>query len=202
MLFYRTIDKKTLELLRSLDQKGFLKEFYLAGGTALALQIGHRKSIDLDFFISQEFDTESLFFSLKKLYKTEIIIKTAGSLTAIINDVNVSFIKYDYPLLNPIIRTDDINVISIKDIGAMKLSAIANRGAKKDFYDIYFLIKKVGLEGLFECFDKKFNQSQHFQALKSLTYFADADEEPNPVLIKKVGWNNVKDFIKKSVREL
>ncbi len=202
MLFYKTINQETLALLGSLDQKGLLKQFYLAGGTALSLQIGHRKSIDLDFFSNKKFDTEDLYYKLKELYKTELLIKTTGSLTAIVNGVNISFLFYDYPLICPVFRKDEINLSSIKDIGAMKLSAIANRGAKKDFYDIYFLTKRIKLKELFECFDKKFSSSQRFQALKSLTYFVDAEEDPDPVLFKKVSWKKVKKSIKKAVREL
>lgn len=202
MLQYRTVDPTTLELLRRLMSLNELQDFFLVGGTALALQLGHRISIDIDLFTQKDFDTKSLFSNLEKQFK--IIDLTEGTNTLNFNivypeksnnSIKIDLIKYPYPLLNPILEINELRLLSIEDIIPMKLSAIAGRGSKKDFYDIFYLLKSYSIYKMFEFFKRKFPNTNEFHILKSLTYFEDAEIEPNPQMIEKTDWKTVKSKI-------
>jgi predicted nucleotidyltransferase component of viral defense system len=179
-----------------------LQDFFLVGGTALSLHIGHRISVDIDMFTLVEFDNDEIILWLTKQFTIASITRSRSSLSFdVICDteknevIEVDLIKYSYPLIKPVMETDGIRLLSIEDIIAMKLSAIAGRGAKKDFYDIFFLLKKYSLKVMIEYFEFKFPHTNTFQVLKSLTYFNDADLEPDPITIEKVEWNTVKKTI-------
>jgi len=111
------------------------------------------------------------------------------------NVIKIDLIKYAYPLINPIVEVDKIRLLSVEDIIPMKLSAVAGRGSKKDFYDIFYLLKSYSLDKMFELFRKKFPNTNEFHILKSLTYFEDAEIEPNPQMTEKTDWDNVKTKI-------
>ncbi|MCD4706630.1 MAG: nucleotidyl transferase AbiEii/AbiGii toxin family protein [Candidatus Sabulitectum sp.] len=199
MLQYRTIYPTTLEFLKELMLLPYLQDFFLAGGTALALQIGHRISVDIDMFTLDDFDTETLISKLNKQFALINITEKQNALSFDMacygreNDtVEVDLITYSYPLIKPILTIDKIRLLSVEDIIAMKLSAVAGRGSKKDFYDIFYLLKSYRLEQMFSLFEKKFPDTNKFHILKSLTYFDDADLEPNPQTIEKIEWERVK----------
>jgi predicted nucleotidyltransferase component of viral defense system len=209
MLQYTAVIPATLGLLKNLMQKKSLANFNLVGGTALALQLGHRLSIDLDLFTLSDFDTAEILDELQKELKFDIVLQKNNSLILnveypINSDslVKVDILKYPYALINKIIEFDGIRLVTIEDIIPMKLSAIANRGAKKDFYDIYFLLKRMTLKEMLDLFSQKFPGLNHFHLLKSLIYFDDADEEANPKVFMKASWEQVKTKIEKSVHEL
>ena len=202
MLQYRTVYPKTLELLKKLMMLSELQDFFLVGGTALALQLGHRISIDIDLFIQKDFDTKKLFSILNKQFEISDLTEETNTLNFNIifpkksdNIIKIDLIKYSYPLINPILEFDKIRLLSIEDIIPMKLSAIAGRGSKKDFYDIFYLLKSYSLDKMFELFKRKFPNTNEFHILKSLTYFEDAEIEPNPQMIEKTNWNIVKTKI-------
>jgi len=202
MLQYRTVYPKTLELLKKLMIIPELQDFFLVGGTALALQLGHRISIDIDLFTQKNFDTKKLFLKLNNNFDILDLTENANTLNFNIifpeksdNIVKIDLIKYSYPLINPILEFDKIRLLSVEDIIPMKLSAIAGRGSKKDFYDIYYLLKSHSLGRMFELFEIKFPNTNEFQILKSLTYFEDAEIEPNPQMVEKTDWNSVKTKI-------
>ncbi len=109
--------------------------------------------------------------------------------------VEVDLLKFSYPFLKPIVKEGNIRMLAMEDIAAMKLSAIAGRGSKKDFYDIYYLLHKFDLEELFGFFAGKFPTTNTFQIIKSLTYFDDADVEPDPITYEPVDWELVKRTI-------
>ncbi len=207
MLQYRTVYPKTLELLKELMELEDLQHFFLVGGTALALQLGHRISVDIDLFTQFDFDTSKLFNKLSS--KFEISDKTEDVNTLNINIVlgetgsivKVDLIKYSYPLINPIIKTDNIRLLSVEDIIPMKLSAVAGRGSKKDFYDIYYLLKRYSFDKMFDLFEQKFKNTNKFHILKSLTYFDDAEIEPDPQTVKSLDWDIVKQEILKKTNE-
>lgn len=208
MLQYRTVNPTTLELLKKLMEIDELQNFFLVGGTALALQLGHRISIDIDLFTEMNFDTNKIFEKLNSIFK--ISDKSEGKNTLNINIIfpdntenfiKVDLIKYPYPLLNPIIELDNIRLLSIEDIIPMKLSAVAGRGSKKDFYDIYYLLQKYTFSQMFELFELKFVNSNKFHILKSLTYFEDADIEPNPNTFEKLDWKKIKQTIIKKTNK-
>jgi len=207
MLQHRAIYPETLELLKKLMKISELQDFFLVGGTALALQIGHRISVDIDLFTQNDFSTAKLFGTLNSKFqlthKTEDINTLNINIVAdkAENKVKVDFIKYAYPLLNPIIETEGIRMLSIEDIIPMKLSAISGRGSKKDFYDIYYLLGQYSLKQMFDLFEQKFVNANKFHVIKSLTYFEDAEIEPNPITIEKTNWVKIKKAITTHVNE-
>jgi len=203
MLHYKTVEPDTLELLNSLMQNPHLKQFVLVGGTALSLQIGHRKSVDLDLFTISDFKTENLVPLLLKNYDLQPTLQLPQTLICKINEIKVDFIRFKYSFIRPIIETDGIRLLSVDDIAAMKLDAITGRGRKKDFFDLYYLLKIYDIPKLFELFLEKYPFQTTFHVAKSLSYFVDAENDPEPlVLDKKVTWEKVKKAICKEIRKL
>ncbi len=157
MLQYRTVYPETLELLKKLMLVSELQDFFLVGGTALALQLGHRISIDINLFTHNDFDTKELFLKLNTQFEISNLTENTNTLNFNItfpekseNIIKIDLIKYSYPLINPIIKFDGIRLLSVEDIIPMKLSAVAGRGSKKDFYDIYKLLKSYSINKMFE----------------------------------------------------
>jgi len=203
-MFKRVISETTRQNLVKLNQSLILKNFYLAGGTGLALQLGHRISIDLDFFSIKKFNPELLAIQIKELGKFSIESKAEGTLHGILNGVKITFLYYPYPLLYPFKEFERVNVADYLDIACMKLNAISSRGSKKDFIDFYFICKKISLKKIFKLFEKKykevdFNMTHIF---KSLCYFEQADKEPLPKMFDEVSWTNVKKFFRENVKDL
>ena len=184
------------QTLTLLSAQPTLKSFYLAGGTALALRWGHRTSVDLDFFSSDVVNEEGLLSSLQQISGIKVISRSPETLHLHIGATKVSFIGYHYPVLFPMQQYHGVSVADPRDIAAMKLSAIASRGTKRDFVDLYVLSEKYGLDELLRIFQQKFAQTEYnpFHILKSLTYFADADKEPMPHLLRPIAWEQIKQF--------
>lgn len=206
MLQYRTVYPRTLELLKKLMKLEELKDFFLVGETALALQLGHRISVDLDLFTQKDFDTKKMFDKLNRLFEIRDLTEETNTLNFNIvfpdkseNIIKIDLIKYSYPLIKPIIEVDTFRLLSIEDIIPMKLSAIAGRGSKKDFYDIHYLLADFNFEQMFDLFERKFPNTNKFHILKSLTYFEDADLEPNPQTIENENWSDIKNEITKQI---
>lgn len=195
--------RKDLEIL---TRAGIISGFYLAGGTALAFLLSHRESYDLDFFREYEFDENALVAKLEKAGTFSLEKKETGTVRGAFGRTLVSFFHYPYPLLEePSIR-DGIPLASCVDIACMKLDALASRGARRDFIDLYFLLHEpqFSLGKLLQFFGKKY-ASLNFNVLhikKGLVYFADADAEPMPRLIRPVEWQAVKDFFIAEMRAL
>lgn len=203
MLHLATIEPVTLGLLKSLMAKNYLEQFVLVGGTALALQIGHRKSIDLDMFTILDLDTDVLLDSLKKEYQVTERIKTKGSLISDIEGIKVDFIRFKYSFAYPIKEMDGIRLLAVEDIAPMKIDAISGRGSKKDFYDLYFLLERFSLEEILALYSAKYQHSTLFHVIKSLTWFEDAEPQTPPdILDKKVTWDKVKKRILQAVTKL
>ncbi|MCD4698631.1 MAG: nucleotidyl transferase AbiEii/AbiGii toxin family protein [Bacteroidales bacterium] len=203
MLQTRTIEPATLGLLKKLMSVPYLDQFYLVGGTALALQLGHRMSVDIDLFTINNFDSYELIETLNKEYEISIESESANMLITYINNIKVDFVKMGYPLLYKPILSDNIRMLEIRDIAAMKLKAIMQRGSKKGFFDIYFFLQQMTLESLLQLFKKKFEQYELFYIIKSLTYFNDAENYADPIVFdKNVTWAKVKSLIYKEVKKL
>jgi len=181
-----------------------LDDFVLVGGTSLALQIGHRASVDLDFFTLNEFETDDIIALLEEHYSAfHINYKGKNTLIVEINNIKVDFIRFRYQFQNPVIIIDNFRLLTIEDIALMKLDAINGRGRKKDFYDIFYLLEIFKLDDLLDKYKKMFLHDSVFQLIKSLTYFADAENDPDPKLIGgNVSWNEIKIFIQKQVAAL
>lgn len=195
MLSYKTVESNTLELLKKLTQEPFLAKTRLVGGTALALQYGHRMSIDLDFFGIIEEDSIAIKEVLSNIGKTSVFKETTNIKIYTVNGIKVDFVNYKYPWIDTIIEKDGLRLASPKDIAAMKINAIEGRGTKKDFIDMYFLLKHYSLEEILTFYAKKYPENSQFRALMSLSYFEDAEKELMPKMFCSIEWEEMKDFI-------
>ena len=199
------LDKKRIGLLKKL---GFIEKygFYLAGGTALALQIGHRDSLDFDFYTEKKFDSQKLREEFDKRFeKVQEIYIAEGTLGLEVDGIGVSFFKYPYPLIRPLEKMESIYLASKEDIAAMKIIVISQRGKRRDFIDIYFLITEFGLEKIIEFVKEKYPMFNIYVGLQGLVYFKDADEDPEKGrfrLLKEVEWEGVKDYILKETNKI
>jgi len=188
--------------LKKILQDPLFRDFFLVGGTGLALQTGHRLSDDLDLFTQSSFDPIRLVPSLQKIGKVIVTGESMNTLNCFIDKTKTDFICYSYPLISDLVYAEGIRMAGIPDIAAMKLSAVAQRGSRKDFYDIYELLNQYSLSELLKFFEKKFPPIDTFHILKSLIYFEDAEKENDPILLKKVSWKQVMQSILKNVREI
>lgn len=199
MLHYTTIDNPTLELLKRLLAVPDFRNMYLVGGTSLALQIGHRKSIDLDLFGTVDSDDIAISQILNSFGETRLIKNTLNIKIYVVNGVKVDIVNYPYPWIQAPCKDDQLRLAGKKDIAAMKLAAITGRGSKKDFIDIYFLFQEFSLHEILEFYKEKYHDGSAFLVLKSLTYFDDAEKEPQPFMLKKINWDQIKKSIVNSV---
>lgn len=192
------------ELFKLLSRQEWLKSFYLIGGTALALQIGHRRSLDFDFIIESDFCAKEIIGRLKRLGEFALFDEMENTINGLLNSVNISFLKYEYLLIRAPHKYNNIIISDILDIALMKINAISGRGSRKDFIDIYFLLNIFSLSELFEQYKNKYGLeiSNNYHLLKSLVYFEDAEKEPMPAMIKSVEWPEVKDTIIHKVRKM
>lgn len=204
-MFANVLSRERIDLLAMLSENNLLQGLYMAGGTAAALQLGHRKSEDFDFF-SAELHPETLANSLSAKTQFEISSATAGSLHGFINNVKISFLRYPYPLLFPAQSFMHVTLADIKDIALMKVVAIANRGTNKDFIDLYFICNTcISLqELLLNLFPKKYSNQSYslYHIFRSLQYFEDAEKSPPIEMLHNVEWNIVKDFFIKETERL
>ncbi len=204
-LQWQILGKKYLSILPKL---AFLKErgFYLAGGTALALQIKHRISVDFDFYIPQGFNSEEILYNFQKQCKVVTLIQIIeNTLIAKIEGIEISLFTYPYKLLKKPIETEYLNLASIEDIAAMKLIAIIQRGIRRDFIDLYFLIKLLGLKKIIQYTEEKYPPFNKYLCLQALTYFGDAEKvsiERKLTLFESITWDKIKSFITEQVREI
>ena len=185
---------KILGFTRKLD-------FYLAGGTGLALYLAHRTSIDFDFYSFRKFKDLSRYFK-----EGEIIMDSEDTFEIKVKNTNLSFFYYPYKLIRRLNSFKEIYVASIEDISAMKIIAIVQRGNFRDFIDIYFLIKKFGLKSIINWTKQKYSGYSTFLILKGLTYFEDADrtaieDEKRIKIFEKITWREIKKFIGEEVRK-
>ncbi|MFN0214244.1 MAG: nucleotidyl transferase AbiEii/AbiGii toxin family protein [Saprospiraceae bacterium] len=192
MLQYRTVSPTTLELLKGLSNDKYLGDFFLVGGTSLSLQIGHRESYDLDFFTLKPFSTEQMMQHLRLHWDSEMLSTSEHILITMTQGVKVDFVVHSYQARNPLLEIDGLRLLHREDIALMKLAAIAGRGRKRDFFDLYYLLREFPLPYLFDCYAVKYGEASVFHALRSLTYFDDAEEDADPILFEDVSWATVK----------
>lgn len=201
MLHYETIEPTTLELLKKLQHIKEFSKLRLVGGTSLALQLGHRKSIDLDLFGSLRTDEHELRDILKTIGSISILEKSKNINIVLIDKLKIDLVNYSYPWLEDAIVKDKITLASKKDIAAMKLEAICGRGTKKDFIDLYFLLNQYRLSEMMDFYKEKFSDGSDFLVLRSLSFFDDAEDEAMPEMLLPVDWNMVKKKIVNCVNE-
>ena len=200
MLFYSAIQPQTLQLLKDLQNLESLQDFILVGGTSLALQIGHRISIDLDLFAYSDKDVAPILDDINQFGRIRVVNQTRRILNLFIEDIKVDFVSYRYDFLNPPLLEDGLRLASIQDIAAMKLSAITGRGSRKDFIDLYFILNQFSLSKIFEFYNSKYPDGVDFLVFKSLTYFEDAELEPMPKMLESINWDDVKKKIIQEVK--
>ena len=203
MLSFRTIVPHTLELLRHLMAEPYLQDCRLVGGTSLALQYGHRSSVDLDMFGDVPDDDLALLDILERFgtvqgQKTSKYIKSF-----VVDAIKVDFVNYSrYPWIDDAVVEDGLRLASPKDIAAMKTYAVQNRGSKKDFIDMYFLLQHFTLEEILGFYSQKYPNYSMFRTRMSLTYFEDAENQECPKMWVDVDWKTVKESISQAVRQV
>jgi len=178
-----------------------LTNFYLSGGTALSLQLGHRESEDLDFFTQQEFNPELLQTKLATLGYLNNVEIEKNTLNLFLNEVKLQFLYYPYQLLQNPVLYQNISISSVLDVACTKLITISSRGSKKDFIDLFVILQSFTLNFLFESLDKKYKgiNYNHLHIIKSLVFFEDADIQPMPRLHIDTNWEEIKKIITQKV---
>lgn len=177
----------------------------MAGGTAAALQLGHRLSFDLDFFSPEEFKPLKVIGELERIINFQVEESTESTILGRIKDIKFSLFLYKYKVLFPLKRFLDINILDLRDIAAMKIAAISDRGVKRDFIDLYFMCKaRIELEEMLRLYDKKYGRlaSNLIHIKKSLVYFMDAEDQEMPRMLKACQWEEVKRFFEEEVKKL
>jgi predicted nucleotidyltransferase component of viral defense system len=180
-------------------------EFYLAGGTALALRLGHRVSLDLDLFSQKnplkEEQRHSLLLRLQASGKIEIMESKDGTCHLRVERTATSLFHYPYALLDPTDNWNGLRIASLQDIAAMKVGAVIGRGSRKDFVDLYGLSMEIGLETILNSAAKKFPDHSDIaiQAARAMVYFQDAEKEPMPRLLRPLAWSKVKSFFEAEI---
>lgn len=193
----QTLAKNTQRVLEKIVGSEISKDFYLAGGTALALELGHRKSDDLDWFSAKQFSNEKIKKELSEIGAFELTSEESGTIHGVLDKVKISFLEYRYGMLYPFVLFENANLADERDIAAMKIDAVSSRGSRKDFVDIYFLLKRYSISDLVGFFEEKYKNIQFnkLHILKSMVFFADAEAEPMPIMMKKVDWEEIKKTI-------
>lgn len=203
-MFEQTLPKDTKSALAVLGESKLLKNAYLAGGTALALRINHRISYDLDFFTPENFDVNIYIQKLGNI-GLKLERQSEGTILGNIKNTKFSLFYYKYPLIDKIDSYQNINIVGVKDLVAMKINAISSRCTKRDFIDLFYLAKKFSLKEMLDFYDQKFGAlaANQIHILKSLCYFDDAENDPAPNMIKdEFNWNKVKEFFTRETKAL
>jgi hypothetical protein len=205
-LFWNTVTENMRLVLREFSQTQIGAKFYLAGGTALSLQLGHRRSVDLDFFSPTE-DIPTIRGALEKSLaplQPELADSSWGNLVYLVKNVRIGFYGYGYPLLVPLVEVAEGRLASVEDIALMKLDALLGRAARKDFYDLYFICQKISLRHLLKLAPKKYSAARDFetQAVKRLIYFESADQDIDLLLLSNVSWQEVKSYFIQQSKEI
>lgn len=202
MLHYETIHPTTLELLKTLMSQEELKDLRLVGGTSLALQYGHRQSIDLDFFGKPQSSQEEMIEMAQRMGDLRILNRTNSILQMVLNGVKVDVVDYGcYEWIDTPIVEEGLVLASPKDIAALKVNAIEGRGTKKDFIDIFELLKHHSLSEILDFYSKKYPNYSLFRALLSLTYFEDAETQAMPTMLISDTWDDIKRTVLEAVKQ-
>jgi predicted nucleotidyltransferase component of viral defense system len=196
---WNTVTPQMHDLLRFTGQQMFAGRFYLAGGTALALRLGHRRSADLDFFSATDevmLKTRQEILDALAPLAPQALEDVDGNLLLVISDLHVGFFSYGYPLLEPTDSVEQVTVASVVDVGLMKLDALISRGSRKDFYDLYVIAQKISFPNLLALGKAKYPHARDFElmAVESLVLFENADRDLQPDLLIDLSWERVRQF--------
>ena len=197
------INPATFHLIQQLQAIPELKEFYLVGGTALALQLGHRNSIDIDLFTLKEFDDGDIIELINKQYEISEILRRRNTVICLVNNIKTDFIRHNYELLFSPITEEGISFLRKEDIAAMKFHAIIQSGKRlKDFIDIYFLLEHFSMKQMVDFFSAKYKYSNPMIAMKAINYFDDIDENTDPPkLLKPLPLKKITERIREATQK-
>ena len=201
MLHESAVPVILLKILRDLSPRLVHAGFSLAGGTSLALRFGHRMSVDLDFFTTEPSAAEALAAHLGQA-AGRILDRSSGSLQLLVEGVKLDCLRHDYPVLAPPEKIDGIPLWSVEDVAAMKLNAITNPGAKKDFIDVATLLGRFSLREMLDLYSAKYAPANLFLVIRSLAWFDDAENDPDPVILSGTSWPETKARISRALSEL
>ena len=204
-MFEQVLPGNTKAVLALLEKSEIIQKAYLAGGTALALQLGHRISYDLDFFTREEFDEKTLLPEIKKISNFKLERISWRTILGKFKGIRFSIFYYEYPILYPIKKFGNINIVDVRDIAAMKIAAVASRGTKRDFVDLYFICKgTASLKDIIRFYDKKYKNlaTTEIHIMKSLVYFNDAEPDDMPKMLNPCRWQEVKRFFEQEIRKM
>ena len=202
MLYLQTVAPDTLELLKEFAAMPELQGMRLVGGTALALQYGHRQSVDLDFFGSPAVSQDEIIAILGTLGDIKVYNRTSKILQVVLRGVKVDVVDYSqYSWIDDPVQDNGFVIASPKDIAAMKINAVEGRGTRKNFVDIYILLQHYSLAELLSFYSRKYPNYSIFRALLSLTYFDDAEQQTMPVMLDPTSWEEMKSHIIESTKE-
>lgn len=197
----KIITPKTFNLIQQLQALPELEGFLLVGGTALALQLGHRNSIDIDLFHKEGFSENGLSEKLKKYFTVKVDYSGIKTLLTHLNNIKVDFITHTYDYVQPPVTEEGITFLSKEDIAAMKLNAITNSGQRlKDFIDVYYLLQYFSINDMLGFFEIKYPNINPLIPLKAINYFEDIDENIDaPKLLKPISLKQIKQRINDAV---
>ncbi|GAB4548764.1 MAG: nucleotidyl transferase AbiEii/AbiGii toxin family protein [Anaerolineales bacterium] len=205
--YWNTISPALRAVLADFSKSQIASEFYLAGGTALALQMGHRVSVDLDFFSPTQSDISALVEPLRRALTNHapmLADSSWGNLVFLADNARVGFYGYGYELVRPLVKVESLSLASIEDIGLMKMDALLARASRKDFHDLYQICQHISLRDLFNLAPRKYPHVRDFEAqvTRHLAYFERAEQETPVPLITVVEWETVKDWFRKQAKEI
>ena len=208
-MYWEVIDKNRYNILKKVIEKISLENYYLVGGTALALQTGIRESFDFDFFVQIEFDENLLIQELEEIGKLEVTVCRKGTVHAILNGVQLTFLYFKNNLVADKIEVENVKglyLASIKDIAIMKLIAISQRGTKKDFFDLYYICNNfnITITDILKMLKEKYDENKvnYAHIIQSLAYFEDAEDENLPKVFIDYNWEKIKEYYIKEQRKI
>jgi hypothetical protein len=201
MLQRDAIRPDTLDTLKVIQSQSELSGTRLVGGTALALQLGHRLSIDIDLFgiWDRELDLHEV---LERCGSVIAEHRTQNIHVFNVNEIKVDVVYYEYEWLSSPVEVEGVRMALVNDIAPMKLEAINSRGSKKDFIDMAFLLEKFSLNEILEWYKAKYPNGSEYLVLRSLVYFDDAEDDPMPLMLKPMDWESAKERIRDAVRKV
>jgi len=200
-----TLPVNAQNALAKLGKSNIFTESYLAGGSALALHLGHRISVDLDFYTRKNVSVEDIPFQINRFGKFSVtILEPPHTVAGEFESIKLSLFRYDYPMIGKFSIFKNVKIASIEDIAAMKLSAISGRATKRDYVDLYFISRIYEVDKIIDFYIKKFGDTGNniYVIMKALGFFEDAEGDEMPKMIKKVVWNEVKVFFSKETIRL
>ncbi len=203
-MFEKVLLPQTRVLLKKLTRDSLPKGSYLAGGTAVALHLGHRRSADLDFFTPSEFVEPQWEEKLKKELEFKLVKRDWQTLIGTVGDVKISLFYYPHALIDDLDRIYGALMANLPDLAAMKLETVIGRGTKRDLVDIYFLAKKFTLSKLFDFYQEKYKnlEGREIMIKKGLSFFDEADKDEMPDMLTSISWPKIKNWLQEEIKKM